>query len=319
MIFGLIRQLARNGVIGLNKRNADYVLLYNERRYYPLVDDKILTKEIAERVGIGVPTLYGKIECPHEADNFPNIVANRTEFVVKPAHGAGGDGILVVVGRSGDRFRLADGSTLSTEDIVFHINNIMGGAYSLGGQPDKALVEYCVHFDPVFEHVTYSGVPDVRIIVFLGVPVMAMVRLPTRVSKGKANLHQGAIGAGVSIPTGHTLTAVQKNSIVEEHPDTNAPVMGVEIPSWDTLLEMAARSRDLTHLGFQGIDVVLDEERGPLLLEINARPGLNIQIANREGLRHRLDAVSENIAKLESVADRIDFARETFEPRPISA
>ncbi|MEM7424278.1 MAG: alpha-L-glutamate ligase-like protein [Pseudomonadota bacterium] len=318
MIFGLIQQLRRNGVIGLNKRNADYVLPYNERRYYPLVDDKILTKEIAERVGIGVPTLYGKIECPHEAVNFPDMVANRTEFVVKPAHGAGGDGILVVVGRTGDRFRLADGTTLSEEDIVFHINNIMGGAYSLGGQPDKALVEYCVHFDPVFEHVTYSGVPDVRIIVFMGVPVMAMVRLPTRVSKGKANLHQGAIGAGVSITNGHTLTAVLKNSIVEEHPDTNAPVMGVEIPSWDTLLEMAARSRELTHLGFQGIDVVLDKDRGPLLLEINARPGLNIQIANREGLRHRLDAVSANIDKLESVADRIDFAKERFEPRPIS-
>ncbi len=317
-MFGIARQLWDNGVVGINKRNADYILMHNRRRFFPLVDDKLLTKEIAEKVGIGVPTLYGKIEYPHEVRSFSSIVANRADFVVKPAQGSGGDGILVVVGRMGGYFRLADGSMITEEDMTFHLNNVLAGTFSLGGQPDKVLVEYRVDFDPVFANITYRGVPDIRIVVFLGVPVMAMVRLPTRMSRGKANLHQGAIGAGIAIPTGRTLTAVLKNSVVSEHPDTNNPVMDVDIPSWDALLNMAARSCDLTQLGYQGIDIVLDKARGPLLLELNARPGLNIQIANREGLRHRLELIETHIAELNTAADRVQFAKENFSPKPIS-
>ena len=315
----LARDLWVNGVVGINMRNADYVLRYNRRQYYPLVDDKLRTKEIAEEVGINVPDLYGKIEFPHEVRSFPSIVANRTDFVVKPAQGSGGDGILVVVGRLGDHFRLAGGDVMSMDDMLFHLNNILAGTFSLGGQPDRALIEYRVDFDPVFEQIAFRGVPDVRIVVFLGVPVMAMVRLPTRMSRGKANLHQGAIGAGVSLPTGRTLTAVLRNAVVTEHPDTYNAVTGVEIPGWPALLDMAARSYELTHLGYQGIDIVLDNARGPLLLELNARPGLNIQIANREGLRHRLDLVAEKAPTLTSPAERVAFAVENFAPKPVGA
>lgn len=313
----LSRQLWRNGVMGLNKRNADYVLAYNRRKYFPLVDDKLRTKEIAEEVGIDVPTLYGKIAFPHEVESIFSIVANRSDFVIKPAQGSGGDGIIVVVGRMGQYFRTIDGDMLHFDDMTFHLNNILAGTYSLGGQPDKALIEYRVDFDPVFERITYRGVPDIRIVVFLGVPVMAMVRLPTRLSRGKANLHQGAIGAGIAIPSGRTLTAVWRNDVLSEHPDTNNSVVDVEVPNWDGLLDIAARSCDLTRLGFQGIDIVLDRARGPLLLELNARPGLNIQIANREGLRRRLELVEANIDTLKTSMDRVQFAKENFTPKPV--
>jgi glutathione synthase/RimK-type ligase-like ATP-grasp enzyme len=33
-----------------------------------------------------------------------------------------------------------------------------------------------------------------------------------------------------------------------------------------------------------GVDLVIDVERGPLMLEVNARPGLQIQVINGEGL-----------------------------------
>jgi alpha-L-glutamate ligase-like protein len=197
-------------------------------------------------------------------------------------------------------------------DLEFHVSNILSGIYSLGGQPDKAIIEYRVEFDPVFERIAYRGVPDVRIIVFLGVPVMAMVRLPTRLSQGKANLHQGAIGAGIDMATGRTLTAVLRNEIVETHPDTGKPVSDVQIPNWDVLLELGARSYEMTNLGYQGIDIVLDRNRGPMILELNARPGLNIQIANRAGLLHRLRAVEENRDALKEVPDRVAFAKAHF-------
>jgi alpha-L-glutamate ligase-like protein len=243
------------------------------------------------------------------------IVAGHADFVIKPTRGSGGKGILVVTGRSGKNFRLSDGSLLSSHEIEFHLSNIIAGIFSLGSQADRALIEYRVNFDRLFERITYRGVPDVRIIVFLGIPVMAMVRLPTRMSQGKANLHQGAIGAGIDIRTGLTLTAVQYNSVVTEHPDTGQPVMGFQIPYWDRLLDIASRTYELTGLGYQGIDIVIDHDLGPLVLELNARPGLNIQIANREGLSHRLALVEAHAGELGTPADRVAFAKTHFGAR----
>jgi alpha-L-glutamate ligase-like protein len=217
-----------------------------------------------------------------------------------------------VTGRERAGYRVADGTSMSGEELAFHVSNILSGIYSLGGQPDKALIEYRVKFDPVFEAITHRGVPDIRIIVFLGVPVMAMVRLPTRLSGGKANLHQGAIGAGVDMASGRTLTAVMGIGIVSEHPDTGNRVSGVEIPNWDTLLDIASRCYELTGLGYQGIDIVLDQDKGPMILELNARPGLAIQIANRCGLRLRLEKVEKHVCSLGSVEQRIAFAKAEF-------
>ena len=306
------RTLRQRGVMGINERNAEFSLIYNRRSRYPLVDDKLLTKELAAKAGAAVPRLYGVIEIQHQVGLLAAMVAEYPDFVIKPARGSQGDGILLVTARSGKNYRLADGTSIDQPELEFHVSNILSGMFSLGGQTDRAMIEYRVLFDPVFEGIAFRGVPDVRIIVFLGVPVMAMVRLPTRASKGKANLHQGAIGAGVDIASGRTLTAVWHDHIVNEHPDTGNAVQGVQIPGWDTLLDLAARSLELTGLGYLGIDIVLDRDLGPLILELNARPGLNIQIANRAGLRSRLDAVLAQRARLESVAERVAFAREAF-------
>lgn len=304
--------LNRNGVLGINRRNSEYMLPHNPRASYPLVDDKLLTKQLAAKAGVAVPELYGMIEIQQQVRALPQLLAKYRDFVVKPARGSQGDGIVVVTGRSRGHYRVADGSLLDDHELCFHVSNILSGIYSLGGQTDKALIEYRVNFDPIFEAITYRGVPDIRIIVYRGVPVMAMVRLPTRLSGGKANLHQGAIGTGVDMATGRTLTAVWKTEIVEEHPDTGNPVSGVQIPNWETLLELSARSYELTGLGYQGIDIVLDRDKGPLILELNARPGLAIQIANQAGLGSRLDVVERELPALRTIDERVDFARQRF-------
>jgi alpha-L-glutamate ligase-like protein len=110
-------------------------------------------------------------------------------------------------------------------------------------------------------------------------------------SQGKANLHQGAIGVGIHLPTGKTVNGVFGNHIVSEHPDTGTKIAGMVIPCWQRMLEISATAFEMTGLGFLGVDLVLDESRGPLMLELNARPGLNIQIANQGGLATRLKAV----------------------------
>ena len=169
-----------------------------------------------------------------------------------------------------------------------------------------------VKFDPVFKDIAYQGVPDIRVIVFLGVPIMSMVRLPTRMSDGKANLHQGAIGAGINIATGLTNYAVQGIINVTEHPDTDNPVIAVQVPYWDKILNIASRCYELTGMGYLGIDIVLDKDKGPLMLELNVRPGLNIQIANRAGLLPRLNLVKKNHKHLKNVGQCVDFAQQKF-------
>ncbi|MDJ0699614.1 MAG: alpha-L-glutamate ligase-like protein [Woeseiaceae bacterium] len=315
-MIGIARRLHAAGVIGLNERNAEFIMRLNPRRLYPLVDDKAKTKQIALRAGMAVPDLYGVIRNQGEVRRFNDMVAKFDSFVVKPAQGSGGDGILVVTGRSKrkrDSYRLASGMFVTDGEIQHHISNIVSGQYSLSGNPDKALIEYCVQFDPVFEELSYQGVPDVRIVVYRGYPTIAMVRLPTRASDGKANLHQGAVGAGIDLGTGTTLTGVLDNEVVDEHPDTGALISGLEIPHWTHILELAAKGHDVTGLGYLGVDIVIDRDRGPLILEMNARPGLNIQIANCCGLMpriERIDAIWSADATSEERAERarIEFA-----------
>lgn len=311
-MFGLARRLADLGIMGINRRNAEFTLALNPRRYYPLVDDKLRTKELAAAAGIPVPELYGVVELEYQVRHLPEWLKDIDDFVIKPAHGSGGQGILVVAGRARDNYRTAGGEMLTQEELNHHVFNILGGLYSLGGQTDAAMIEYRVRFDPVFDHICFQGVPDVRIVVFLGVPVMAMLRLPTRQSGGKANLHQGAIGAGIDLATGLTLHAVSRYEVVTEHPDTGHSISGLAVPRWETLLSIAARSYELTGLGYLGVDMVLDQDKGPLLLELNARPGLAIQIANAAGLMHRVKLVEAHAKELLTPEARIAFAREHF-------
>jgi alpha-L-glutamate ligase-like protein len=315
-MFAAAKKLRAAGVLGLNERNADYIMRLNPRRFYPRVDDKALTKELATAAGMAVPELYGMITNQGEVRNFTDIVGDRNSFVVKPAQGSGGDGILVVTGRSSrkrDSFRLASGVLISTSEIFHHISNIVSGQYSLSGNPDKALIEYCVHFDPIFAEVSYQGVPDIRVIVYRGYPAMAMVRLPTRASDGKANLHQGAVGAGIDMGSGKTLTGVLENDVVDEHPDTGALVAGLRIPHWDFILESAARCYEVTELGYLGVDMVIDRDLGALILEMNARPGLNIQIANCTGLATRIARIDEIFSVDAEPVERARLARHEWQ------
>ena len=66
----------------------------------------------------------------------------------------------------------------------------------------------------MFEPIAVGGTPDVRIILYRCVPVMAMVRLPTRESRGRANLHQGAVAAGIHLGSGRTHGGVCKDRAV---------------------------------------------------------------------------------------------------------
>ena len=313
MIFAAFRRLKQAGVLGINGRNADYIMRCNPRSFYPRVDDKVLTKNIAKSFQVPTPVLYYVVDRYGDVAGFQRALRGICQFAVKPARGSGGSGILLIRDCTEKGYTTQSGELISPQNLFYHISDILSGVYSLSGLEDRAILEALIHPDPVFDAVSYQGVPDVRIIVYRGVPAMAMVRLPTKASDGKANLHRGAIGAGIELNKGITTTAVHRSRVIYNHPDTGNPVSGTQVPYWEKMLWIAALSFEMTGLGFMGVDLVIDRDQGPLLLELNARPGLAIQLANRRGLKERLDKIDQAPPEvLASPEDRVRWAQEAF-------
>ena len=303
-------RLRAQGVVGMNKRNVVYIANNNPRHLYPRVDDKLKTKLLCAEHNIPVPPLLGVCRAQHQVRGLAAFLAEYPQFVIKPAKGSGGKGILVISGRDGPHYLKPSGAIVSEEEITHHASNTLSGLYSLGGKNDVALIEGLVEATDQFRDFSYEGVPDVRVIVFKGYPVMAMMRLSTHRSDGKANLHQGAVGVGIDIASGRALKAVQHARLVTHHPDTGKALDELVIPHWQDVLELAARSYEVCGLGYLGADIVVDKNRGPLLLELNARPGLAIQIANGKGLEPRLVLAAQQADSGErQPAARVEFAR----------
>jgi alpha-L-glutamate ligase-like protein len=295
-LFTAARRLRERGVLGMNERNAACILDHNPRARYPLVDDKLRMQAHCRAIGVPTPELYATVGSHSALRRLPELLGGRGDFVIKPNRGSAGRGILVIVDRAAGRYVRHNGESLSPDDLRQHLSDVVSGMYSLGGRPDQALVQQRVRLHPAFEGVAYKGIPDVRVVVYRNEPAMAMLRLPTRASNGRANLHQGGIGAGVDLARGTTLRAVQQDRPLSAHPDTGVPLLGVRVPYWDEVLAMARRVAEAVGLGYLGVDVVVDAEAGPLLLEANARPGLAIQVANGAGLLPRLAAIDARLA-----------------------
>lgn len=313
MLFLSPKKLKSYGILGMNRRNVSYIANYNPRNHYPRADDKLRTKAILEKAGISTPTLIGTVRHQFQIKGMLETLCARNGFVIKPANGSAGKGILVIERTHNGAFLKPNGKPLGAQDIKRHLSNILSGLYSLGGKPDAAMVEEFVQFSDTFEGYTYEGVPDIRTIVFKGFPVMAMTRLSTGQSDGRANLHQGAVGLGLNISTGNVLNAVLHGKPIDKHPDTGKNFAALSIPYWRQLLLLSSSCYEVTELGYLGVDVVIDENLGPLILELNVRPGLSIQIANGIGIEPRLRLI-ENMgdsSKMD-VHERVAFAMENF-------
>jgi len=312
MIFASPKQLRARGIMGMNRRNVDYVAAHNPRHLYPLVDNKLKTKLLAEQADIAVPKLLGTLRYQHDVRDLHSQLLPHEKFVIKPSKGSGGKGILVIAEREHEVYFKPSEEAISHEMLERHVTNILSGLYSLSGTPDVAMIEAMIEAHNIFDAYSFEGVPDIRVIIFKGYPVMAMLRLATHASDGKANLHQGAVGVGIDLGTGKALHAVQHDRPIYQHPDTHREFSELQIPDWDKLLPLAAACHEVTGLGYLGVDIVIDKNRGPLILELNARPGLAIQMANGTGITPRLQQIEALSHQHHDAEARAKISKELF-------
>jgi len=309
-------------VLGLNRRNQEYVRPYNHPTAKALADNKIATKKLLAKEGINTSEVYKLIKNRKQLA-FLDWESLPKSFVIKPNQGTGGNGILVIYGRKKGELAWIrpGGEILSKKDLVLHIENILEGRFSMGERSDIAIIEERVRTDSFLKQYSYKGVPDIRIICFNLVPIMAMMRIPTKKSNGTANLHSGAICTGIDIATGITTYSMHMNSksllsdtyeMIDNTQDLkiNKKLSGVQIPDWDKILDIAVRCQRASKLGYTGVDIALDADKGPIVFELNARPGLGIQVANQAGLRWRLEKVKG--LEIKSIKHGIRVAKNLF-------
>ena len=310
-MFQLLRSVSRQ-FLGLNRRDRDLVARYNPRRLAHDTIHKLHTKTLLRACDIPVAETLAVYRFPHELRRFVRDAADWTDFVIKPAQGTGGGGVVVVAGREAEAFLSLGGQTLRPRSLENHLSDILNGVYSLNHRYDEAFVERRLQAHPTLARLSFQGLPDIRIIVFRGIPLMAMLRLATRRSEGRANLDNGGLGVGIDLVSGRTTGAMARRRWMTEHPDTGLGLSGVRVPEWDRLVSLATRCADATAIKYLGIDVVLDADLGPCVLELNARPGLLIQLANRRGLRPLIEAVERRAPRNLSVVERVAFGQALY-------
>ena len=267
---------------------------YNPRLAIERARDKVAAKVALEAGGIACTGTVAVIETHQDLMAFDPLRDMPDDWAIKPARGSQGDGILLAVRREGDVWYKGSGAKLTRDDVMHHIQRIIDGQYSGdSAAEDAALIEPLIKADPALAHLVPEGLPDLRVICLHEHPLMAMLRLPTNASDGKANLHQRAIGAGVSLETGRITRALVQGEVITHHPDTGAKLIGFEVPGWDRVLELSSKCGPAVGLGYSGADIVLDVNEGPLVIEVNAHPGIEIQNINQLGLKAQMAIVGE--------------------------
>lgn len=283
-LFGSKKDLTTS-VLGINQRNVELIYKYNQRKHYKYADDKSETKRILESNGLSCPKTYALISNIGDIESTWAELNQYSSLVIKPAKGSGGGGILVLKKVNNEWFQ--GSKEIPQTTIFFHIANILFGVFSFG-DTDKCIIEECITPDPFFGQLYPEGVPDIRIITVERKPVMAMLRLPTSASDGKANLHQGGLGVGIDMETGILTDTYDGSQFITHHPDSQNLITGMKIPDWDEIMKLSTKVAEVFPLNYMGIDIVIDKKMGPSVLEINVRPGLGIQMANKKGLKSEI-------------------------------
>jgi alpha-L-glutamate ligase-like protein len=264
-------------VLGINKRNRDYIYKNNDKKLLRLAADKVATKAALSKYDIQCPETIALCTSQNELPLFLETMRNTKQFALKPNNGSRGNGILICRGCDDGHFLLAGGKRCDLISIRQHVVDILIGAFSQSGEEDQAYIEPLIVQHDFFNRLSTQGLSDIRVILDHGIVISAMLRVPTEQSNGKANLHQGAVGISIDIKSGQLIDALLKGKKIEKIPSSQQIIKGSVLPYWESILLISARCYEAIPLGYMGVDICIDKLDGPIVLEVNGRPGLEIQ------------------------------------------
>lgn len=279
-----------------------HILGMNSRYHYTKMNpvaaraygfSKLKTKQLLKENNLPSANVY------HVFDSFSDLEHITWEnipvpFVIKPSSGSAGKGVLVIQKYLTQQNKWLDSqkNKLSEEDLSLHVRNILEGEYSTWGTQHRAIVEEMIVAHQTLSKLAVHGTPDIRVVVFNSVPIMAMARIPTKESDGRANLDQGAIALGIDIASGITTHALHgKKKSITHFPNSKKKTRGILIPFWKETLLMAVKAAQAAGYVYMGADLFIHETKGPMIVELNGFPGLSIQLANKAGLKRRIERV----------------------------
>ncbi len=278
------------GLLWQNARNLQYIKKGNFSISRKMADSKLKTKEFLSNKWVSVPETLLIIR-KHKEINKEIIEKLEVPFVVKPNNGYWWKWILVFDKKDSLwNFITNTWEVYSRERLFTHLGYILDWFFSLSWLRDRVLIERKIVLDSQIDLLWKYGLPDIRVIVYNMVPVMAMFRVPTKESWGKANIHAWACWVWIDIWT-WKLTFISKWGKLVKAIPWIWDVRWIKLPFWDKVLNLAVSVQKHTKIGFLWCDIVLDKDFGPILLEMNVRPGLEIQVINLSPLKTRLEKV----------------------------
>ncbi len=288
--FKNLLKLQGEQVLGLNGRNRNLIYKHNDKTLLKLAADKLQSKIALNNEHIPCPSTWASCTNHAGIEQFLTTIENKHNFVIKPNKGSRGNGILILTGQTKNGFLSTSGKVWSIKEIKRHVAEILSGSFSQSGEEDQAFIEPMIQQHQALKSITPQGLCDIRLIICNGKLISAMLRVPTLASSGKANLHQGAVGVSIDINTGTIERAVINGVEISHHPDSHAAFKGISIPFWSAIKDISLQCYIAIPLGYMGVDICLDEQRGPLVLEVNGRPGLEIQNVQNTGMKVQLSA-----------------------------
>lgn len=278
-------------ILWQNARNLNYIKWYNDSIAKKLADSKLKTKEFLSEKWISVAETLMVIE-KHGDIREDSLSHLDLPFVVKPNSWYGWKGIIVFDKKDIDWNYISNWWKIYSKKMLkSHFSDIIDWFFSLSWYRDSIIIEKKILLDHQIELLWKFWLPDIRVLVFNKVPVMAMLRVPTLQSWWKANLHAWACWVWIDIWTGKLTYITKSSKIIKSIPDI-WDIRWIKIPKWEEILTLAVKVQFITNIWYVWCDIVLDDKKWPILLEMNIRPWLEVQVANMSPLKDRLDRVS---------------------------
>ena len=202
------------------------------------------------------------------------LVAEGGAYILKPENGTYGQGIL--------RLEVRDGALVARRGTSVRPFGIVRDA------PADSLVERLVEQHPFWERLSPHSVNTMRILT-LWTPgdaepfvARAIQRMGTVETAPTDNWDGGGVACPIDLATGrlgpgrvNPFRSAREDRHYTHHPDTGAPLDGVELPFWSEILATTLRAaRSLPMASYIGWDVAVDAAGRPLFIEGNRNTGV---------------------------------------------